>query len=356
MEIIFLDEDFEELYVLDTFKSLIWTERFWKTGDFDLSCGPTSEILNALANTEYFRLGDIPVATGYRMRKETVSIKSDPEEGDLLIVQGRDLSSILDQRVIWNPTIISGNLQTGIIGLINDALITATDTNRRITNFDYIVSTDPLITALVTDTQFQGESLLSAIEELCMADSIGFRTFWNATSQKFQFKLLAGVDRSYTQTTNPTVAFTTSLENLLNANYIESGIPERNVCLIVGEQGVGNIRTAVSVGTASGLARKECYVEANINRNTPAGEMTQEEYEDALLGKGWEELGKRPYLIAFDGEVDTTMYSYGDAFSLGDIIQIADDYGHSGRSRAVEVIYAQDSEGIRIFPTFEHVE
>jgi len=356
MDIVFLDEDFEEIYLLDSFKSLIWTERYWKTGDFDLACAPSVEILEALTDTKYFELTGVVRDWKRKMRLETINIKTDTEDGDLLIIQGRDLSSILGGRIIWNPTIIDGNLQIGIQGLINDAIISPTDTDREIDNFNFVSSTDPLITALTAETQFQGEFVLDAISQLCIANGIGFRVIWNQTLSAFRFALIVGVNRSFDQTANATVAFTSALDNLINADYVASGRPEKNVCLVAGEAGVGNVRTTVEVGSGSGLDRKEVYLEANITRNTPAGEMTDEEYEDALAGKGLEELAKRPYLVAFDGEVDTVMYAYGTEFSMGDLLQIADDYGHAGKARVTEMIYSQDSEGIKLYPTFETVE
>jgi hypothetical protein len=50
------------------------------------------------------------------------------------------------------------------------------------------------------------------------------------------------------------------------------------------------------------------------------------------------------------------MYNYGDEFSMGDILQIADDYGHETQSRVIEMIYSQDESAISIYPTFETVE
>jgi len=172
--------------------------------------------------------------------------------------------------------------------------------------------------------------------------------------------LYAGKDRSYSQTTNEYVAFTSNLDNLLNADYIESSRPLRTVCLVAGSQGVGSIRTTATVfapgsSTLSDLARRELYFEANVSRNTPDGELSESEYVAQLEGRGTEELAKNVYLKAFDGEIDTTMYNYGDEFGMGDILQIADDYGHETDSRVVEITYSQDEDSISIYPTFETV-
>jgi hypothetical protein len=356
MEIYFLNSDLEDIWVLDTFDSLIWTDRYWSCGDLDLTCAPTIEILTILAGTSYFRIKESP----HIMVLETAAIEYDQEDGDLLVIQGRSLESILDRRIVWDGTALSGNLQTQIISrLLDESIINPTDTDRDISNFITSTSTDPLVTALTVDTQFVGEYIYTAIANLCEANGIGFRVFPLYSTNQFEFKLYAGVDRSYDQSTNPSVAFTADLDNLISSNYVESSKFEKTVVLVAGEEGVGNTRTTVEVaapgGSKTGLARKEMYFEANINRNSPDGELTEAEYIDQLTGKGVEELAKNIYVQDFDGEVDTTMYNYGDEFSMGDILQIADKYGHQTKSRVIEMIYSQNAEGIKAYPTFQTV-
>ncbi len=183
----------------------------------------------------------------------------------------------------------------------------------------------------------------------------------NLATGDWNFSLYAGVDRSYDQTTNAYVAFTSNLQNLLNADYIESSRSLKTACLVAGSAGVGNIKTTSTIyapgaSSLSGLARKELYFEASISRNTPDGELSEADYVLALEGRGKEELAKYIYLKSFDGEIDTTMYNYGDEFGMGDILQIADDYGHETDSRVIEMTYSQDEAGSSVYPTFETIE
>lgn len=354
MEIIFLNSDFEDIYRLDSFKSLIWTDRFWKAGDLDLSCAPTTKILDQLALTSYFRIDESP----HNMVKETINIKSDIDDGDLLVVQGRSLSSIMDRRLVWDPIVLSGNFQTEVLGMIYDNILNPTDTDRAIADWVNETNSDTLFSSLAVESQFDGKySVYKALCEVCEAKGVGFRVFYDRDTSQFKFKLLVGVDRSYSQTAVATVAFTSELNNLINAEYVESSVPEKNVCLVAGEEGVGNVRTYVEVGSGTGLSRREVYIEPNISRNLPGGEeMIEADYLLALEGKGEEELAKRKALEAFDGEVDTTMYDYGDEFLMGDILQIADKYGHETKSRVIEMVYSQNKDGIKKYPTFETVE
>jgi len=357
MEITLLDDNFKELYVLDVFESLIWTDRYWKCGDFEIVVAPTTDILAKVLDTTYLTLAESP----HHMILEDSNVHSEVEEGNALILTGRSLESILDRRVVWDIIAMSGNLQTEIERLLDDNAISPTDGLRTFSDLVFNTSTDAAITALTVDTQFGGETLYKVLTQLCMADGIGFRILRDLVTDKFDFELYAGLDRSYGQSTNETVAFTSALDNLLNADYIESSRPLKTVCLVAGTQGVGNIRTtkAVFAPDSSGLsdlARRELYFEASVSRNTPDGELSEAEYLLQLEGRGKEELAKYIYLKSFAGEIDPTMYNYGDEFNMGDILQIADDYGHETQSRVIEMIYSQDESAISIYPTFETVE
>lgn len=357
MEIKMLNSSFEEIYILDVFKSLIWTDRYWDTGDFEIVVAPTPEILSMLDDTAYLSLAESP----HHMIMEDFNIHSDIEDGNQLLITGRSLESFLDRRIVWDAMAMSGNLQTEINRMFLDNLMSPTDTNRQIGGFVFLTSSDTAITSLTIDSQFHGETLLKVLKEVCKANGIGFKLLRNLATGYWNFSLYAGVDRSYDQTTNAYVAFTSNLQNLLNADYIESSRSLKTACLVAGSAGVGNIKTTSTVyapGSSglSGLARKELYFEANISRNTPDGELSEAEYVLALEGRGKEELAKYIYLKSFDGEIDTTMYNYGDEFGMGDILQIADDYGHETDSRVIEMTYSQDEAGSSVYPTFETIE
>ena len=357
MEIKLLDSDFEEIYILDTFKSLIWTDRYWKAGDFEITTAPTPDILAMLLDTTYLALAESP----HHMILEDFNIHSDVEDGNQLIITGRSLETLLERRIAWSAIAMRGNLQTEIERLLDDNAISPTDSLRDFAGFVFNTSADTAVTSLTVDSQFSGETLYKILSDLCVTNGIGFRLFRDLVNDQWDFELYAGVDRSYDQSVNAYVAFTSNLENLLNSDYIESSRSLKTVCLVAGAAGVGSIKTtsvifAPSSSGLSDLARRELYYEASVSRNTPDGELSEAEYLLQLEGRGSEELAKYIYLKSFDGEIDTRMYNYGDDFGMGDILQIADDYGHETDSRVTEMTYSQDAEGISIYPTFETIE
>lgn len=355
MEIECLNSNFRMIYILDKFNSLIWTDRYWSSGDFDIKIPPNIEVLNELLNVKYLRLSE----SEHLMILEDLNIHSDIENGDSLILTGRSLESILDRRIVWTGTSMSGNFQTEIEDLLKESIINPTDTDRAIDNFEFIASTDPAITGLTVDSQFVGDLIYDVITTLCRNKDVGFKVTLNQYLN-FQFLLYKGVNRSYSQSTNPYIVFSPNNDNLINSDYVETSRFVKTIMLVAGEEGVGNARITTSVaapgGSLTGLNRKEAYYQPNITRNSPDGQLTDPQYIAKLQERGAAELSKNKFVKVFDGEVDFTMYNFGEDFFMGDVLQIEDAYGHQTETRVVEVIYSQDKEGIRTYPTFATVE
>ena len=48
-------------------------------------------------------------------------------------------------------------------------------------------------------------------------------------------------------------------------------------------------------------------------------------------------------------------YQYNDAYFMGDIIQIANEYGLKSRSRITEVMRGKDTSGYSLIPTLSKI-
>lgn len=350
MEIILLDNTFQEKYILDVFNSLIWTDRYWVAGDYEISLLPETYLLSILENIKYLKLKE----SEHIMVFESSNIHSDVEKGYSLILKGESLESILKRRVIWDPITLNGSLQNGIETILNDSFISPSNNDRKVNHFKFVASTDPAITSLTIDTQYHGEYVYDVIENICKSKKIGFKITLSSLLE-MEFRLYAGVDRSFGQETNPFVVFSPNYDNLINSDYVETSKFLKTEILVAGEQGVGNTRITTSASAPSGgtgLNRREMFIVSNATRNDPDGELTLPEYISLLQEQGKQALSENIFIKAFDGEVDTTMYNYGDDFYMGDVLQIADAFGHQADSRVIEMIYSQDKSGIRMYPTF----
>lgn len=351
MDLFVLDTNLNTVAVLDSYESLIWTERYDSYGDFELVLPITDESLTLLKLDYYIENRD----SEHLMIIEKILVTSDSENGNRLTVSGRSIESILDRRVVWGTQTVSGNLQNGVKTILQLNIIGPSTAARKIGNFIFEESTDPAITELTLNAQFTGDNVYEAIHEVCQERNIGFKVTLTDAKQ-FAFKLYAGKDRSYNQVANPYVIFSPKFDNIINSNYLESRLLLKNVALIGGEGEGTERKYAITDSTASGLNRRELFVDArDISSDKGNGNhMSDTDYKNLLLQRGSENLAENVEVVSFEGEVDTTTaFEYGKDFYNGDIVQIANEYGHEASARVIEVITSENEKGRTIYPTFK---
>lgn len=351
MDITVLDTNFNPVAIVDTYESFIWTDRYYKYGDFELYTAVDSQIVDIMQLDRYLKID----GSEHMMIIEKDLIESDPEEGNRITVSGRSLESILDRRIVWGQRILNGNLQSAIKTLITEAIISPSISDRKISNFIFENSTDPAVTNLTIRAQYTGDNLYDVIQAICEDANLGFKVTLNDSNQ-FVFKLYAGTDRSYNQSTVPFVIFSDQFDNLINSNFVKNRAPLKNVTLIGGE-GEGSERRYTTVGSASGLSRREMFTDArDISSKTDDATLSAAEYNAQLQQRGREKLTENVEIVYMDGEVDTSMYQYGVDYFNGDIVQLRDAYGNENSARILEMITSEDKDKISVYPTFEKAE
>ena len=357
MELLVLNTALESSSILDTYNSLIWTDRYYKYGDFEIFTPVSLEIVAQIRKGYYLWSRD----SEHTMIVESIEIASDVESGNKLVVTGRSLESILCRRIVWKTTNLTGSLQAGVKKLITDAIIDPTDSSRKIDNFIFVESTDEAITSLTLEKQVgMGDGLYDTIVSICESTNIGFKVTLTDDG-KFAFMLYAGTDRSYDQLTNPYVVFSPKFENIINSNYLESDIKLKTVTLVAGEGEDPNrvtLEVPVTAGAGSGLDRREMYTDVRyLQKESSDGTLTDAEYKAQLKQKGLEDLAENTSVKTFEGEVDTiNMFVYGEDFYMGDIVQVVNEYGAASKSRVTEFIRSQDESGKKAYPSFVIVE
>lgn len=344
MNIYVLDKQLNIVNVIDTYTSIIWTNRYYECGDFELYL-PASSNLISILREDYFL-----VREGHEdnaMIIETIQINTDEENGNYLTVSGRCLKSIFHRRIIWNQTQVSGFIENCISQLINENVISPVDTSRQISNVGIgdLISTNTNLTA-----QYTGDYLDETITSICQSYGLGWDISLDLETKKFTFKLYSGVDRSYNQETVAWVVFSNEYDNLLSTEYVFSKSNYANVTKVAGE-GEGLARKNITVGDATGLERYEVFTDAR-DLSTNEGEISDEQYYSQLTEKGNETLAETTKSSSFSGEVIEYQYTYGKDYLLGDIVEIVNEYGMSAVSRITEVIESEDESGIYTIPTF----
>lgn len=350
MSVFVLNQEFQSVGIVDVFNSFLWTDRYYECGDFEIYTEANSKILELLKEDYYLWYSN----SDHVMIIEGFEVSSDTEDGTKFIYTGRSLESILNRRIIWNQTTITGNLQNGVKKLLNENVINPSNADRKIPNFVFKDSTDTAITELTLEAQYTGDNLYDAISAACKDKKIGFKVVLNDQNQ-FVFSLYKGADRSYEQNKNPYVVFSPEFDNMINSNYIRSKKEYKNVTLVAGE-GEGSARKTVTVGSGKGLERRELFTDARdlTTQTSSGGTIPTSEYNKQLTQRGNEKLADSPISESFEGESDTTrMFVFKEDFDIGDIVQNRNEYGQEGRSIVSEMVFSQDEEGFMAYPTFE---
>lgn len=348
MNLLLLNQSFEVIDIIDTYTSLLWTVRYDEAGEFELVVPAKAENLELYKLDYYLQI----LESDRLMIIEKRIIETDVETGNELTITGRTLESILNRRIIWEQTTISGNLQTAVKKLIDDAIINPSVEGRQISNFIFRESSDTAITELkIDESQYTGDNLYDVIKAICALKHIGFKITVDVQGQ-FVFELYAGTDRSYSQSTLPCIVFSNKFENLLSSNYSEDQTNYKNVTLIGGE-GEGTDRTTAIYGTESGLARREYFTDAR-DLSTNDGEIDATTYQNQLIERGTEKLKDYEIEKDIDGEITTTdLYTLNEDYNLGDLVQVVDCYGTSAKSRITEIVTSISTSSQSTYPTFE---
>lgn len=81
--------------------------------------------------------------------------------------------------------------------------------------------------------------------------------------------------------------------------------------------------------------------------------ISNDEYISQLRQRGKEDLAENVEVMSFEGEADASqMYVYGRDFFIGDLVQVANEYGNESSARIAEIVMSDDENGISVYPTF----
>lgn len=357
MEAWILNDKFETVQVIDSFKSFIWTDRYQECGDFELILPLNEEVnLTYVKRGYYFYNAD----SEHIMMIENFLVTTDLTEGNTVKITGESLESILKRRIIWDPIAFTGGFQNMVKTLLNDSIINPKDLQRKIDNFTFKDSTDARITSLTVDRKYEDrENLYEAIVSVCQEKEIGWKVILT-DDHKFEFSLYKGVDRSYAQIPTPWVIFSPTFENLVDSEYLENDEDYLNVCLVTGEDTDNRVEDRdppilhTVIGHHVGLDRRETYVDAGSLTSEEDGvTLTSEEKYKMMEQAGNEELADHKQVKALSGNVDPySMFQYGRDYFIGDLVQIENIFGFKGTSTISEYIMSYDTSGYKAYPTF----
>lgn len=345
MDINVFNNNFEKIAIVDQYRSLMWSRRYYDVGALDLEIEASNETLAIFKKGYYITRNDDDAV--YIIK--ALEIDTQENNDNFLIVGAYECKEILKRRIIWKQVNFSGTAENYIRKLITDSVINPEIAARKINNFN--LKTAKGYTETI-EQQVTYDNLCDKIIEICTTFGYG----WKVTREngQFYFDLYKGVDRSIDQDVNPRVIFSPDNENIISTKYLTDDSNFKNVALVGGE-GEGVERKIRTIGSAEGLERYEMFVDASgISSNTEEGDLV--DYYNALISEGKEKLAEQAVTTSFEGEVDTNSYLYKTDYNLGDIVTLRNEYGITANARITEVIETWDDEGYTVEPKFEYFE
>lgn len=231
MEARFMDTKFTTTRIVDAFTSFIWNDAYIGYGDFELRFPMEVGGLAGISEGYYVSIKE----SSRYMIVETIDIKTDVTDGNYAIISGRSLESLLDRRIVKSTQTFNENIETAILRLINSNIAASALATRDIPIITIKQSTDPSIADISIQMEVEeGENLYDVIYSLCDYCRVGFRMVVY-DDQTITFELYNGLDRSYNQTTNPYVVFSSKYENLKSSDMVISSQDYKNVAYVVAE-------------------------------------------------------------------------------------------------------------------------
>lgn len=362
-----LTEDHRRLYEVDDFISLTWTIRYAECGDFEIEVPLRQRYIDTfvLDAVVYDNESD------HHMIIEKVFLRTDQEKGNTLVARGRDLKSLLERRVIWPSWwMVDAEVQNIAHWIVDRNFTNPTDANRTM-QITPVLSSDPLVKAKRASADYSGQNALEEIKKLAVSSSLGFYLVPTDNAGLYiyySFGMYHGVNRSDTQSERPVVEFSPMYETLTSSEYLHTNENYKNFAYILGEEMTPTEevpyrnRWNTSHSTLNSSQRRERRRELTINASDLQSKqdddtvMSPTDYMAILRARGLEQLGELKEQKLLTGEIVAGgPYEYGVDYNLGDLVTIANEYGHRGVVRVEEYTTTIDANGIFSTPIFKTI-
>lgn len=366
MDLYTLSSGFQREKLIDTFVSVVWTERYDDFGDIQLVTPATPEMINAIPTGTFISTPE---------SQEVMWIETAEIENDLLTVKGPSLMKVLTNFVIrttadpeqkyWIITGESpGDTVTAVVqnmciggpyldGSTDVGLDLAKQIIPGLTIGESDNSYDPI------DSQIPFGSLYDAIKAIAQAYSLGINlqlVYVDSIGPRFEFNCYRG--RNLTSEMlgfGPTVTFTPTQDSLKDVKELRSSSGYKNICHVFAPTAA----TALSLSGSTDVG--EVGLEAFDRRAIMlfADDITAEQVGNdlptlvaLLTQRGRDYLANNNYTKIIDGEVvPQSQYKFGIDYNLGDIVDLVSTNGQTQQARITEYIRTQDQTGSSAYPT-----
>lgn len=309
--------------IVEKITSLIWTRRYWESGEFKMLVPFTDDHARLLVKDNLImKRGDNEAA-----QIKYVHITKNSQGLEEIEVQGKFLLSWIGKRIVKKQIITKDTTQNILYRIVRENVTIPADTRRKIPAVS-IATDDPNTGSGVIDyTSEQFINAELAAETAAKAAKLGIRMRTNARTGAHTFSVYKGRDLTAGNSAgNAPCIFSQEFDNIIEQEYTNSVENLKTTAFVGGEEKEGVARKVAEVGgAASGLAREEVFINATDivqEYDDDSGQkvtLTDAQYMALLSARGSEELEQYAETLSFGSKVNTSSnLVYKDDYDLGD--------------------------------------
>ena len=339
------DQNLNRLGVIDVFRSLIWTRKYYECGTFELHAPLNTRNLQLLAENNILSKREFKDKNGHIVKTtskesgivEYIAIDDTVNE---ITAKGRFLPSIMDRRAIKTVVNFNGKTEAGMRKLVQS-----------VTAMPFVELGELKGFTETVRFQVSYKELYTYMCKLSKYSNLGFTIRADFKAKKFFFEVYKGVDRTESQRERSRVVFSEIYKNLNGVAYVFSN-QNTKTCAIVAGEGEGTARTRVTVGGGTGWDLREVIVDARDVQKDD--DMTTAEYTEILKQKGNEKLAEYGIVEAMDAQTKPFVnFVYREDYDLGDVVTVKKKmWGIEMDKRITEIQEIFENGGFDIVPTF----
>lgn len=309
--------------IVEKITSLIWTRRYWESGEFKMLVPFTDDHARLLVKDNLImKRGDNEAA-----QIKYVHITKNSQGLEEIEVQGKFLLSWIGKRIVKKQIITKDTTQNILYRIVRENVTSPADARRKIPAVS-IATDDPNTGSGVIDyTSEQFINAELAAETAAKAAKLGIRMRTNARTGAHTFSVYKGRDLTAGNSAgNAPCIFSQEFDNIIEQEYTNSVENLKTTAFVGGEEKEGVARKVAEVGgAASGLAREEVFINATDivqEYDDDSGQkvtLTDAQYMALLSARGSEELEQYAETLSFGSKVNTSSnLVYKDDYDLGD--------------------------------------
>lgn len=389
MDVVRLDSSYLPDGLIEGYRSMIWTERYFTNGDFEMVTPKIAGTRLAIPEGSFISLLDSKEV----MRVETHSIKVNDRGVPELNLAGRTVETSLENRsalgtyrepwtamknwttaevlayYLWTYLVEAAGQDPSKVGGTHNV-------NDHVANM--LVTDSSTLAEAVKEWSLQEGEVYAQLKDILALGQLGIRgirppgTTGNVVTfdtsggstrgdvsrtstpdiSGLRLDVYNGLDRTRYQSAREPVIFHYDAGHINEPSYLFSIKDWKNVALV--SSSIGNLEVWPETGTTppstppTGLDRRVLYVDGGNQ-----GDALLPDFTASVIQKGMVELAKRIRRILFDGKISPdSPYIYGRDYSLGDQVSLIAKYGFEAEMLVAEYVRTEDSaEGDRGYPT-----